>query len=186
MSIVDQLEALLFVSDAPVAVDLLSSSLAATEGQVEQGLEILEARLEDKGAIRLTKIAGGYQLSTKPEHAEMVANYLKPQRQKLSRSLMEVLAIVAYKQPITVTEIETVRGVQSDYSVKALQERRLIEEIGRKSVPGRPVLYGTTDQFLHQFNLNDLSQLPTIEFDDSKALAIVNSTLTSIEKSEAV
>jgi segregation and condensation protein B len=177
MSIVDQLEALLFVSDAPVSVDALAVAINATEGQIEQGLEILEARLEEKGALQLNKIAGGFQLSTKPQHAEMVANYLKPQRQKLSRSLMEVLAIVAYRQPITVTEIEIVRGVQSDYSIKALQERRLIEEIGRKPVPGRPVLYATTDQFLHQFNLNDLSQLPPIEIDGSRALAIVSSTL---------
>jgi segregation and condensation protein B len=186
MSIVDQLEALLFVSDAPVAVDLLAVSLSVTEGQVEQGLEILEARLDERGAIQLAKIAGGYQLCTKPEHAEHVANFLKPQRQRLSRSLMEVLAIVAYNQPITVTEIEVVRGVQSDYSVKALQERRLISEVGRKPAPGRPVLYGTTDQFLHQFNLHDLSQLPAVEFDDSKALAIVSGTPMPQDKNQAV
>lgn len=182
MSIIDQLEALLFVSDGPVGVDVLAMTVQGTEGQVEQALEILEARLDERGAIRLTKIAGGYQLSTKPEHAELVVNFLKPQRQKLSRSLMEVLAIVAYRQPITVTDIEIVRGVQSDYSVKALQERRLIAEVGRKVAPGRPVLYGTTDQFLHQFKLMDLSQLPPIEQDESKLLAIVSSTLTSEEK----
>ncbi|HVT14441.1 MAG TPA: SMC-Scp complex subunit ScpB [Fimbriimonadaceae bacterium] len=186
MNIVDQLEALLFVSDAPVPVETLAMALGGTEGQVEQGIEILEARLEGRGAVRLTKIAGGYQLSTKPEHAELVANYLKPQRQKLSRSLMEVLAIVAYRQPLTVTDIETVRGVQSDYSVKALQERRLIAEVGRKQAPGRPVLYGTTDQFLHQFNLNDLSQLPAIEPDDNRVLAIVVDTLSPNEKNESI
>ncbi|HWA83483.1 MAG TPA: SMC-Scp complex subunit ScpB [Fimbriimonadaceae bacterium] len=186
MNLVDQLEALLFVSDAPVPVEILALAIGGTEGQVEQGLEILEARLEERGAVRLAKIAGGYQLSTKPEFAELVANYLKPQRQKLSRSLMEVLAIIAYRQPLTVTDIETVRGVQSDYSVKALQERRLIEEVGRKQAPGRPVLYGTTEQFLHQFNLNDLSQLPAIERDDNQVLAIVHSTLSASGKNEQI
>src|ERR1051326_5554586 len=110
MNIVDQLEALLFVSDAPASSESLAAPLGLTEGQVEQGLEILEARLQEKGSIRLTKIAGGYQLSTKPQHAEIVANYLKPQRQKLSRSLMEVLAIVAYRQPLTVPRSEERRG----------------------------------------------------------------------------
>ncbi|HTQ09842.1 MAG TPA: SMC-Scp complex subunit ScpB [Fimbriimonadaceae bacterium] len=162
MIVVDQLEALLFVSDEPVSIAALASALGLTEGQVEQGLEVLESRLEERGAIRLKKIAGGYQLCTKPEHAEAVANFLKPQRQRLGRSLMEVLAIVAYRQPITVAEIDTIRGVQSDYSVKALQDRRLIEEVGRRHAPGRPLLYGTTDQFLHQFNLVDLGELPPV------------------------
>jgi segregation and condensation protein B len=186
MSIVDKLEALLFVSDCPVPVDVLALAAGVTEGQVEQGIEILEARLEERGAMRLAKIAGGYQFSTKPEHAEMIANFLKPQRQRLSRSLMEVLSIVAYKQPITVTEIEVVRGVQSDYSIKALQERRLIEEVGRKSVPGRPVLYATTQQFLHQFNMDDLSQLPTVELDDTKSLALVSGTLSNEDRNDSI
>jgi segregation and condensation protein B len=76
---------------------------------------------------------------------------------------MEVLAIVAYRQPLTMSEIDVIRGVQSDYSVKALLERRLIQEVGRKHTPGRPVLYGTSSQFLHQFKLNDLGQLPALE-----------------------
>lgn len=181
MTIVDQLEALLFVSDGPVSVEVLASSLAVTEGQVEQGLEILEAHLEERGAIRLAKIAGGYQLSTKPEFAFQVANFLKPQRQKLSRSLMEVLAIIAYNQPMTVGDIEITRGVQSDYSVKALVERRLITEVGRKHAPGRPVLYGTTDQFLHQFNLHDLDQLPPIQIEVDHTLAVVESSAISAQ-----
>lgn len=185
MTIVDQLEALLFVSDAPVSVEALAASLSVTEGQVEQGIEVLEARLAERGAIQLSKIAGGYQLSTKPEFAILVANHLKPQRNKLSRSLMEVLAIVAYNQPVTVTDIETVRGVQSDYSIKALQERRLVAEVGRKQAPGRPVLYGTTDQFLHHFNLHDLSELPPLETaaltapPDDQGVGIVRSDIQS-------
>jgi segregation and condensation protein B len=177
MSIVDQIQALLFVSDGPVPAENLASALSVTEGQIEQGIEILEAHLEERGAIRLTKIAGGYQLCTKPAHAEAIANFLKPQRQRLSRSLMEVLAIVAYNQPLTVGDVELVRGVQSDYSIRALQERRLIQEVGRKQAPGRPVLYGTTEQFLHQFKLNDLSELPPVANNDEQAFSIVASTL---------
>jgi segregation and condensation protein B len=155
--------ALLFVADAPATLGALASALGYTEGQVEQALELLEKKLKKSGPLQLVQLAGGYQLSTKPAYAELVSAFLKPQRQRLSRSLMEVLAIIAYKQPMTMAEVDAVRGVQSDYSVKALLERRLIQEVGRRPTPGRPVLYGTSAQFLHQFNMSDLSQLPPLE-----------------------
>jgi segregation and condensation protein B len=163
MSLPDQLEALLFVADQPASIRTLATTLQITEGQVEQGLEVLEARLEDHGSLRLVQLAGGYQLATKPEFAGIIAQFLKPQRSRLSKSLLEVLAIVAYRQPLTLAEIEQVRGVQSDYSVRALVERRLLQDVGRKPVPGRPVLYGTTQEFLHQFKLNDLKDLPGLD-----------------------
>jgi segregation and condensation protein B len=163
MEAVDLVFALLFVADTPSPVDVLATTLGFTEGQVEQALDVLKSRLKKSGPLQLVKLAGGYQLSTRPEYGEIVANFLKPQRQRLSRSLMEVLAIVAYRQPITMAEVDDVRGVQSDYAVRALAERRLIQEVGRKTVPGRPVLYGTSAQFLHQFKLNDLSELPALE-----------------------
>ena len=162
MDVVDTLQALLFVANASVPLPVLSQSLQLTEGAVEQALEVLEDRLDSKGPLQLLKIAGGYQLSTKPEYAEAIAAFLKPQRQRMGRSLMEVLAIIAYRQPITQAEIDQVRGVQSDYGVRGLLERRLISEVGRKQTAGRPFLYGTTQQFLHQFNLNDLSDLPSL------------------------
>lgn len=162
MSLVDTLEALLFVADSPVSLAALARSAAVTEGQTEQALELLIERHESAGARQVVKIAGGYQLCTKPEHAELIGNFLKPQRQRLSRSLMEVLAIVAYRQPLTMAEIDEIRGVQSDYSVRALAERRLIKEVGRRKAPGRPLLYGTTQQFLHQFKLNSLKDLPPL------------------------
>ena len=177
MSLPDQLEALLFVADQPAPANSLATALQVTEGQVEQGLEILESRLEKRGSLRLVKLAGGYQLATKPEFANLIAAFLKPQRQRLSKSLLEVLAIVAYKQPITMGEIEQVRGVQSDYSVRSLVERRLIHEVGRKKVPGRPVLYGTTQDFLHQFKLDDLKQLPELDPNREDASDIVAQTL---------
>lgn len=162
MDIVDSVMALLFVADAPVAAESLARSLSLGEGQVEQALEVLQSRLATAGPLQVVRLAGGWQLCTKPDFAEAIAVFLKPQRQRLSRSLMEVLAVVAYKQPITLAEIDQARGVQSDYSVRQLAERRLVQEVGRKQSPGRPVLYGTTQQFLHQFNLNDLTGLPKL------------------------
>ena len=160
---VDSVEALLFVADSPSTPETLAQALELTVGQVEQALEILHERLTSQGPLHLVRLAGGYQLATKPEYGQAIANFLKPQRQRLSRSLMEVLAIVAYRQPLTMAEIDQIRGVQSDYSVKALLERRLVQEVGRRHAPGRPLLYGTSQQFLHQFKLNDLSQLPELE-----------------------
>ncbi len=173
----DVLEALLFVADAPASAPSLALALGLAEGQVVQGLELLGERLSAKGSIELVSIAGGYQLCTKPEFAEAVANFLKPQRNRLSRALLEVLAIVAYRQPITTQEIDIVRGVASDYSVRALVERRLVKEVGRRSAPGRPVLYGTTQQFLHQFNMKDLTDLPPVQMSDERASEIVEETL---------
>lgn len=165
MTVVDRLHALLFVADAPLDAPALGLALGLTEGPVEEALDVLAQRLAKDGPVQLVKLAGGWQLSTKPEYAELVAAFLQPQRGRLGRSLMEVLAIVAYRQPVTTAEIEAVRGVQSDHAVRSLAERRLVREVGRKPVPGRPVLYGTTDQFLHQFLLDDLSALPPLADD---------------------
>lgn len=173
-NIVDSLEAILFVADAPVPLATLARTLEVTEGQVSQALELLAERLTATGAVQLVELAGGFQLSTKSEYAELIGNFLKPQRQKLSRSLMEVLAIVAYKQPVTMADVEQVRGVQSDYSIRALLERRLIREVGRKVAPGRPVLFGTTQQFLHQFNLKDIKELPPLDTVSEEAVNVIS------------
>lgn len=171
--IVDSLEAILFVADSPVPLEVLARETGVTQGQASQALELLAEKLHANGAIQLIELAGGFQLSTKPEFAELIGSFLKPQRQKLSRSLMEVLAIVAYKQPVTMGDVEQVRGVQSDYSIRALLERRLIREVGRKVAPGRPVLYGTTQQFLHQFNLKALDELPALDTVSEDAAGII-------------
>lgn len=165
VSVVDKLEALLFVANAPATLADLANAVGAPEGAIEQALELLERRMESSGAIQLVRLAGGYQLSTKSEYSEVIAAFLKPQNKRLSRSAMEVLAIVAYKQPMTIADVEEIRGVQSDYGVRVLLERNLIQEVGRKPTPGRPVLYGTTQEFLHRFNLNDLRELPPLEVD---------------------
>jgi len=160
--LVDAVEALLFVAPAPVSLQDLAEASGREEEQVRDALEALSDRLERTGGIKLVKIAGGYQLCTKPEFAEQVANLLRPQKRRLGRSALEVLAIIAYRQPITAQEIFIIRGVQSDYSLRVLMDLGLIQELERKQAPGRPILYGTTQQFLHQFNLNDLSDLPEV------------------------
>ena len=182
MNAADSVEALLFVADSPTTAESLSQALELTVGQVEQALEVLSERLSQQGPLHLVKLAGGFQLATKPEYGQAIANFLKPQRQRLSRSLMEVLAIVAYRQPLTMAEIDEIRGVQSDYSVKALLERRLVQEVGRRHAPGRPLLYGTSQQFLHQFKLNDLSQLPALEAAEPQAPLLSLSMESELEE----
>ena len=163
MNLTDTLEALLFVADGPVAADDLVIAAQSDRASVETSLQELGARMAETGPLQLIRIAGGYQVCTKPECADAITRFLKPQRQRLTRSALEVLAIVAYKQPITSGEIEKVRGVQSDYALRSLVEKDLIREVDRMATPGRPILYGTTDQFLHIFNLNDLDELPPIQ-----------------------
>jgi segregation and condensation protein B len=146
------LEALLFVADGPVAVDDLAHACESTRGEVAKALTELGSRMTEAGPLQLVRIAGGYQVCTKPECADAITRFLKPQRQRLTRSALEVLAIVAYRQPITTAEIEKIRGVQSDYALRSLVEKDLIYEVDRMATPGRPILYGTTDQFLHIFS----------------------------------
>lgn len=157
---VEALEAVLFVANGPQSLSTLARAVGLTEGQTEQALDVLEARLSERGALSLVRIAGGFQLSTKPEFSDLVSSFLKPQRQKLRRGLLEVLAIVAYRQPVTLAEIERVRGVQSDHAVRSLVDRGFLRECGRKALPGRPYLYATTQEFLHQFGLRSLEDLP--------------------------
>lgn len=153
---------MLFVADSPATPEELAQAIGVPTYEVEEGLEKLGGRYIHTSALQLVRIAGGYQICTKPEYAEIVTRFLRPQQQKLSRSLMEVLAVIAYKQPITIAEVDEVRGVESSYGVRQLVERRLACEVGRRSTPGRPVLYGTTQQFLHTFNLQSLDDLPRI------------------------
>ena len=163
MSVLRSVEALLFVADTPAKVEDLATAIGCPIFEVEDALVKLGGRLHHDSSLQLVRIAGGYQVCTKPEFADIVAKFSKPQKNRLSRSLMEVLAIVAYQQPVTTAEIESVRGVDSTYALRQLLDRRLLSEVGRKSSPGRPLLYGTTQQFLHSFKLEDLGQLPPIE-----------------------
>jgi len=156
------LECVLFVAAEPVPMKTLIEVFRLEEPQLQQAIEALQDRLQASG-LQLVQVAGGYQLCTRPEFADVVARFLQPQPSKLSRAALETVAIIAYRQPITLPEIEAIRGVQSEGVVRTLLQRGLIQEVGRKPTAGRPVLYGTTPQFLHYFGLNTLEDLPELE-----------------------
>ncbi len=160
------LECLLFVSGEPVQVSELARALQEDEIAVEAALRDLQITLVERNSgLQVLRIAGGWQLSTRPEYAESVARMVARGASRLSRASMETLAIIAYRQPITLPEIEAIRGVSTAGVLKTLLERRLIQEIGRKDTLGRPILYATTSDFLHYFGISDLTQLPVLEAD---------------------
>jgi segregation and condensation protein B len=159
------LEALLFVSTEPLPVSRLTSAIGAvSKAEVEQALKRLEEDLAQEGrGIQLVKLAGGYRLVTKADYAPWLKRLDKVKAaQKLSRSALESLAIIAYKQPLVRAEIEEIRGVETSGVLRTLLERKLVRIVGRKEVPGRPIMYGTTKFFLDHFGLQDISQLPPL------------------------
>jgi segregation and condensation protein B len=136
---------------------------------------LIEDYGERSGGLQLREIAGGWQISTRPEHHEYVRAYLKSKPSaKLSLASLETLAVIAYKQPVTVPEILEIRGVQSPSAIKTLLDKRLIVAKGRKETVGRPMMYGTSKEFLIQFGLKDLSELPSIEDFQDLAGAVAN------------
>jgi len=156
-------EALLFSSGNPVSVKKIAQILEFHEQHVEVLIEqlILDMADEDRG-LTIVKVAAGYQLCTKPELANVVKQLAQVQDTKLSLAAMETLSIIAFKQPITKHEIEDIRGVKVDKVLSKLLERQMIKETGRKDAIGRPILYGTTDEFLKSFGLNGLKDLPSL------------------------
>lgn len=156
------IEAILFVAGEPVNVHELQRALEVTELETEQAINALDSDYSfHRRGICLKRFGNHLQLSTRAEYAPYVERLLQPiQKQSLSQSAMETLAVVAYRQPVTKLEIEAVRGVKCDYSVQSLVNKGLIEEVGRKETLGRPILYGTTDTFLSHFGLSNLSELP--------------------------
>lgn len=160
------LEALIFVASEPITEEELAQILPEVDrANLDAALEALRQEYEANGrGLELRRIAGGYRISTRPEYHDYIRRYLKTRPSaRLSMAALETLAVIAYKQPITLPEIQEIRGVNSARAVKTLLEKRLIEPKGRKPVVGRPILYGTSREFLIQFGLNDLSELPTIE-----------------------
>jgi segregation and condensation protein B len=156
------LECFLFVSPEPVTPAQVAAALDLDERAAREALEGLRERYASPG-LQVVRVAGGYQLCTRPEYGENVARFLRPPAQRLSRSAVETLAIIAYRQPITLPEIEAIRGVNSAGVLKTLLDRELLTEKGRKETVGRPILYVTTDQFLKHFGLKDLTELPLLE-----------------------
>ncbi len=167
--IVSIVEALIFVADEPVTVKLLAEVLDEDKETVSAAVEELRNEYEQRSSgLQIREIAGGWQLSTRTEFHDEVRRFLKTRpNAKLSLAALETLAVIAYKQPATVPEIMEVRGTQSASAIKTLLDKKLIVAKGRKETVGRPMQYGTSKDFLIQFGLKDLSELPSIEdFED--------------------
>ncbi len=158
-------EALIFVADEPLSTKTIADVLKVGLDAVERAVSELVAEYDGRnGGLQLREIAGGWQIATRPEHHEQVRAYLKSKPSaKLSLASLETLAVIAYKQPVTVPEILEIRGVQSPSAIKTLLDKRLIVARGRKETVGRPMMYGTSKEFLIQFGLKDLTELPSIE-----------------------
>ncbi|MEK6665719.1 MAG: SMC-Scp complex subunit ScpB [candidate division NC10 bacterium] len=165
---IDVVEALLFASDTPVEAERIQEVLdLGSEAEARALFEDLKARYEaEERGLQIVEVGGGFRMVTRPEVAPWLVRLAKSRtRSRLSRSALEALAIVAYRQPVSRPEIDVVRGVNSDAVLESLLDRRLIRIAGRKDAPGRPFLYETTREFLVAFGLRDLSELPQVEGD---------------------
>jgi len=165
MNLQAALEALLFSSDQPLPLSLLAESLEAPADEVAAALRALgDSYSAREAGVELREIAGGWLMVTTAAQSEWVARMLRgKKRMRLSRAALETMAIIAYKQPVTKTEVEAIRGVDSSAVLATLLERSLVTIRGRSKVVGRPLLYGTTQEFLDYFGLRDLSELPRPE-----------------------
>jgi segregation and condensation protein B len=159
------IESLLFVSGDPLTIKDISNALEISIKTLKGILdEMIKEYEEEKRGIKLISINGEFQLVTKAENSNYIQKLLKKnKRQSLSQASLESLAIIAYKQPITRVDIDEIRGVKSESAMQRLLEKDLIKEVGRLEVPGRPILYGTTEEFLRQFGLKELNELPSLD-----------------------
>ncbi|HJY80364.1 MAG TPA: SMC-Scp complex subunit ScpB [Candidatus Binatia bacterium] len=156
-------ESLLFASGTPLSLRRLAEVIGVVQAEVKPALALLQEDYRAPGrGIILAEVAGGYQFRTAPDYADYVKTLVREKPSRISRAALETLAIVAYRQPITKVEIEAVRGVNVDAVLNSLLTRKLIRVMGRKDVPGRPWVYGTTPQFLELFGLSDLTSLPPL------------------------
>ncbi len=157
------IESLLFVSESPLSVRQINSVLDLREPAVirECLQELAEEYEARKGGFYLSEVAGGFQIRSRPEYREWIRQLLQAGPSRLSRAALETLAIVAYKQPVIRSDIEHIRGVDCGGVLRMLLERKIIRVLGRKEIPGRPLIYGTTRRFLELFDLKDLKDLPT-------------------------
>lgn len=163
-------EAILFLESEPITVKVLSNKAQLSEEVVEKCIENLKEKYTaEESGIELSMITGGWCLTPKKEYWDVLKEFYGTKRDgKLSKSAMETLAIIAYSQPITRAEIEQIRGVGVDNMIRLLLERNLIKEVGKKEVPGRPTLFGTTKEFLKLFRLNSISELPKLDEDEQE------------------
>ena len=163
-------EALIFAVDSPITIEEIAQAINTSFGQEfeKSFFERLIERIEEKyqgeeHVMTLQTIAHGYQFMTKPIYHHVIGNFLKQsEKKKLSRSALETLSIIAYKQPITKSEVESIRGVNCDYTIQKLMEKELVSIIGRRDTPGRPLTYGTSAKFLDHFGIKDMKALPNL------------------------
>lgn len=155
------IEGVLYVSGDGVDRDVFKTAYDLSDKELNKCLDTLKAKYNEESGVNVIEYKNKIQLCSNPSIVENIAEILNPIREKsLTRSALETVAIIAYKQPITRAEIEDIRGVNCDYPVQLLQSNNLIEVVGRKDTVGKPLLYGTTDEFLKRFELNDLDSLP--------------------------
>jgi segregation and condensation protein B len=173
------LEACVYVAEEPLMPAQIAAALNQDPERIRALMQQLMAEFDrPEHGIGIREVAGGFKMATKPEHHEAVRNFVKSLKPPLKLSLpaLETLAVVAYKQPVTAPEIMDIRGVQGTGVLKTLLERKLITEAGRKNVIGKPILFKTTKEFLIQFGLKDLSELPTLkEFEEIRRMALSDS-----------
>ncbi|MFA5165640.1 MAG: SMC-Scp complex subunit ScpB [Candidatus Omnitrophota bacterium] len=159
------IEALLFTSEKPITIEQMKEVLEEVEAKdIKAALAELQTEYETLGrSFKVYEVAGGYQMVTAPEFADYLKKFYRVKsKDKLTKPALETLAIVAYRQPITKADIEDIRGVNVDGVIKTLADRQLIKITGRKDAPGRPILYGTTKEFLDRFGLSSLNELPKL------------------------
>jgi segregation and condensation protein B len=184
------LEAIIYAADEPASIDQISRALGVEKTEARTALDLLVASYstEDRG-IEIRKVAGGWKFYTKPQHHEVVRRFIKSLQPpiRLTMPALETLAVIAYKQPVTVPEINEIRGVNVGGVIKTLLEKRLITTAGRKAVIGRPILYRTSKQFLMRFGLSDLEELPSLKEFELLAQAALGSDegIASIEPEDA-
>lgn len=158
--LVASIEAVLFVAGEPITAAQIASALGVSTGEVEDGIEQLISLYEHRG-LAIQRSRNRIQLTSSPKYAEVIENFLGLEASaKLSRAALETLTILAYRQPITRPRIDSIRGVSSDGVLRTLISKGLIEELGRAEGPGRPILYGTSNEFLQHFGLNSIDELP--------------------------
>ena len=167
-----RIEAILFVAGDAVGIRDLARALGQEEKKLQATLKELESEYDfQQRGFMIKRFGDKVQLATRPLYAEDVVRLLQPvQKQSLSQAAMETLAVVAYKQPVTRAEVEQVRGVKCDYSLQSLTAKGLIQEVGRKETIGRPILFGTTDEFLSRFGIESLEDLPPLPEQTEEAL----------------
>lgn len=159
------IEALLFVADSPLSIPRLKQIISDAEAKdIRHAIDRLSEEYEQrKGGFFMCQVAGGYQLRTRSEYSKWIANLIRQNPPRLSKAALETLAVIAYKQPVIRTDIEFIRGVDCGSILRMLLEKNLVRILGRKEIPGRPLIYATTKKFLEVFDLKDLKDLPSPE-----------------------